>query len=396
VRAKVERFLIRGASRIITPIEEVGNAAILVEGSKIARIGPEGEFGDELPSIDVGGRIVLPGFVDIHVHGGGGADAADGTPEAIAAIARTHARFGTTALLATTVSAPWPQVIKAVRAIREAAGRGVKGGARVLGLHLEGPFLSRERRGAHLPEFLLVPTEALIEEVFEAAGGYWRMVTLAPEVCPPDIIRQLTARGVVVAMGHSNADYERAIAAIREGATHAIHTFNGMSPLHHRQPGLVGAVLTSDQVTAEIIADGVHVHPVVVNLFLRCKGLDKAVLITDAIRAAGLPEGVYEVAGQEVVVKDGAVRRPDGGLAGSILTMNRAVANARKFGGLALREAVKLATLNPARVVGAHDRKGSLEPGKDADLVVVDEALNVYLTMVEGEVVYRAEGSAGD
>ena len=383
------RFLIRGIGRLLTPEEEVRDAALLVEGGRISAIPSARELQGlaDLPSVDVGGATVAPGFIDIHVHGGAGADALDGTQEALRTIASFHAGHGTTALLATVATSPWPEVLSAVEAVAEAAGAPDVRGARILGLHLEGPFLNPARRGAQPLESLLPPTQPLLEEVFQRAGGHWVLVTLAPELWPEELIRFLVERGVTVSLGHTDATWAQARRAIALGARQATHLFNAMRPFHHREPGVVGAVLLEGQVRAEIVADGIHVHPAAIALAARMKGPEGIVLVTDAIRAAGLGDGVYELFGQEVTVSGGEARLSDGTLAGSTLTMERAVANMVRW-GFPLSQAVSMATAVPAAVAGVESRKGRIARGYDADLVVLDDAFTVHLTFVEGRIAF--------
>ncbi|MBI4280509.1 MAG: N-acetylglucosamine-6-phosphate deacetylase [Armatimonadetes bacterium] len=384
------RYLIRGA-RLLTSGQEIVDGAVCVEGSRIIAAGRAADVAEfrSLPALDAGEGILAPGYVDIHVHGGGGADAMDGTVEALATMARLHARHGTTAMLATVATGPWERIVRAVGAVREAAAQPPErwDGAQILGLHLEGPFINPGFKGAHPAEHIRVPTPELVEEIWESAGGTWRLVTLAPERWPAALLRHLMSRGVTVSIGHTAATYEQARAAVDAGARHVTHVFNAMVSWHHRKPGVLGVALTDDRVTAEVIADGIHVHPAGVRLALRAKGRERLVLVTDAVRAAGEPDGTYEMLGRTVVASGGTVALPDGTLAGSALTMARAVANTAAFGGLPLASATALATLNPARVIGADGRKGRLAPGHDADLVVLDADGRVHLTVARGRVI---------
>lgn len=384
-----DRLLIRGIGRLLTPEEEVRDAALLVEEGYISAILSARDLQGlaDLPSVDVGGATVAPGFIDIHVHGGGGADALDGTQEALGTIASFHAAHGTTALLATVATSPWPEVLSAVEAVAEAAGAPDVRGARILGLHLEGPFLNPARRGAQPLESLLLPAQPLLEEVLQRAGEHWVLITLAPELWPEELIRFLVERGVTVSLGHTDATWAQARRSIELGSRQATHLFNAMRPFHHREPGVVGAVLLDGRVRAEIVADGIHVHPAAITIAVRMKGPEGIVLVTDAIRAAGLGDGVYELFGQEVTVSGGEARLADGTLAGSTLTMERAVANMVSW-GFPLREAVSMATAVPAQVAGVGRRKGRIAKGYDADLVVLDDAFTVLLTFVEGRIAF--------
>ncbi len=256
--------------------------------------------------------------------------------------------------------------------------------ARPLGIHLEGPFLSHKRRGVHPPEYLVEPTLEIFERLWQAARGHVRMLTIAPELPGAlEVIAEAARRKVCVSIGHSDAALETARAAVQAGARHATHTFNAMRPLDHREPGILGEVLTSDQLTADIIADGIHLAPEVVQIFLRSKGIERSVLITDAMSAAGMPDGTYQLGPIQVEVKDGRATA-NGSLAGSVLTMDRAVRNVTQFAGWTLQHAVRAATLNPARAAGLASAHGVLAPGAEADLVVLSPSGEVRQTFVHG------------
>jgi N-acetylglucosamine-6-phosphate deacetylase len=373
--------LVLTGARVVTPDEDHASGWVAISEGRIDAVGG---IADAPPpaaqALALDGRIVVPGFVDLHVHGGGGAQFTDGDPDACVRAARFHAAHGTTALLATTVTASPDALLAAVRAIAEA----MAGEPLIVGAHLEGPWLSHERRGAQDPAHLRPPDVAELAELVDAAAGNVRMVSLAPEL-PGAIatIEAAVAAGAVAALAHTDATYDQAIAAVEAGARHAVHTFNGMRPLHHREPGVIGAVLDRSEVTCEVIADGLHVHPAAIRLVARAKG-DGLVLVTDAIEAAGLGDGAYRLGGGVVEVRNGRAVTPEGSLAGSTLTMDAAVRNAHRWLGVDLAAAVALATRHPARVIGLEGRKGRLAPGHDADLVVLDEALRPVATMVGG------------
>ncbi|BAS27138.1 N-acetylglucosamine-6-phosphate deacetylase [Limnochorda pilosa] len=350
-----------------------------------------------LEEIQAEGGYLCPGFVDIHVHGGGGADVMDASPGALRQIARTHARHGTVALLATTVSAPYEHVRRVMEAVQETSD-GLDEGSEILGVHLEGPHLSPRRAGAQNPEYLTPPDPRELEALMERFPGLLAMVTLAPELDgASELIELLHRSGVVPAVGHSDATYEQAVEAFQHGAQHAVHTFNGMNPLHHRAPGVPGAVITTRPVTAELIADGFHVHPGVARLLWQVKGPDRLVLVTDAMRATDLPDGRYELGGLEVEVHAGAARLAGSEtLAGSTLTLERAVRWMANEVGVPLADAVRLASQNPARRLGLGDRLGSLEVGKDGSVVLLDGELRVRLTLHQGWVLYDGQGSEYD
>jgi N-acetylglucosamine-6-phosphate deacetylase len=356
-------LVVRGA-RVLTPAEELVDGWVAVRGGQIEAVG-DGE--PPAAAEAAAGAVVVPGFVDLHVHGGGGEDFMSGDAAAAERAARFHARHGTTGLLATTVSAPREALAGALRGV--AAARDPV----LLGVHLEGPWLSEKRRGAQPAEHLRAPDLGELAELAEA--GPLRMVSLAPELPGAlEAVAAIAAAGAVPALAHTDATYEQAVAAIEAGARHAVHVFNGMRPLHHREPGVLGAVLESG-LSCELILDGHHVHPVAARLLHRLKGAEQTVLITDAIAATGMPDGDHALGGAPIRVTAGRAETLDGHLAGSTLTMDAAVRHAVEWLEFPLAVAVAMASTTPARVIGLADRKGRLAPGFDADLVLLDEAL---------------------
>ena len=362
------------ARQLLTPLERIAEAALVVEDGVIAAVGTRAAM--SLPSaartIDLGDAVLTPGLIDVHVHGGAGHDVMEGDDAALAAMERLMASHGVTSYCPTTMTAPVSDTLASLEklgaAIKRAGVTAHADRARPLGIHLEGPFLSHARPGVHSPMYLQPPSPRIFEPMWEAAGGRVSMLTIAPELGGAlDLIREATRRGIRVSVGHTNADSQQARAGVSAGARHATHTFNAMRRMEHRDPGVLGAILTNDDLTADIIADGLHVEPEIVDLFLRAKGLDRAVLITDATSATGMPDGVYRLGSFEVQVRDGRCEA-HGKLAGSILTMDRAVGNAMKFGHLSFQDGIRLATLNPACVLGIEERKGMLKPGADADI----------------------------
>jgi N-acetylglucosamine-6-phosphate deacetylase len=335
--------------------------------------------------LDFPGMILAPGFIDIHVHGGAGHDVMEADDGALAAIERHMVGHGVTCYLATTVTAPQDKILQALEHLsRSAKNRDDGERACMLGIHLEGPFISHAKRGVHPPENLVPPTPQALENFWQASAGTLRMLTIAPELPGAiETIQRARELGVISSLGHSDANSREANAAVAAGATHATHTFNAMRALDHREPGILGAVLADDRVSADIIADGIHLHPNVVKLFLRAKGHERSILITDAISAAGMPDGRYRLGGFEVEVKDGRCDL-NGKLAGSVLTLDRAVRNVMSFAGWTLQEAVRSVTLNPARLLGITAQRGLLAPGRIADLVVLTPQGDVVKTMVAG------------
>jgi N-acetylglucosamine-6-phosphate deacetylase len=296
---------------------------------------------------------------------------------------------GVTSYFPTTVTAPLDVILQSLERIADgielAAKKPEPGRAQSLGIHLEGPFLSHARRGVHPPENLLEPTVGAFDRFWQAGRGHIRLMTIAPELPgAPELITEATKRGVCISIGHSDADLSAARAGVAAGARHATHTFNAMRPLDHREPGIIGEVLSNSAMTAEIIADGIHVHPDVVRLFLQAKGPERAVLITDGTAAAGMPDGKYWLGSMEVDVKNGKCLH-EGTLAGSVLTLDRAVRNVMAFGGWNLQQSIRAATFNPARVTRAA-KKGRVEPGADADFAVLAADGQVRATITRGVV----------
>jgi len=378
-------------ARVLTPTEVTEAAAIVTDDGRIAYVGPM----DDAPHVvdlrmNMRGRLVVPGFVDVHVHGGNGIRF--GSSDQIAQDLQTYSEWvaskGVTGFLCSIGAPTAAALTQKVRVFADALDAGVEG-AEVLGLHLEGPFLSKEKKGAMNPDWLRQPDRDEAKAVLRAGRGWIRQVTMAPELPGAGEVAALFREaGVVVALGHSNADYETASAALRGKFTHVTHTFNAQRGLHHRAPGVVGAVMASDNVTAELIADTIHVHPAAMKVLLRCLGTDRVVLITDANAAAGLPDGTYGLMTREITVKDGRATLPDGTIAGSTVTLDQCVRNIHQQVGVPLAEAVKMASLNPARAMGFARRLGSIAVGKDANLTVIDEDVNVTMSMVKGRVVY--------
>ena len=366
--------------KIILP-QEVVTGQTLVFDKKIEELDilSPAELPEGTEIIDAAGNYVAPGFINIHIHGCGGADAMDGTLDSLQTMSRLLPRTGVTRFLPTTMTYDEPRLVQALTAIKNA--RGSEPGAKILGANLEGPFISEKYKGAQKACNIQKANSRLLEKF----PGLIRYITLAPETLDSmDFIRQCRKRGILVSLGHSDATYEEAAAAVAAGASHITHLYNAMSPLHHRRPGLVGAALTLP-VACELIADSIHSHPAALKLAWLAKGPDKLILITDSMRACLMPEGVSELGGQTVYVKDGRATLQDGTIAGSIVTMDKALETFRSATGATLPEAIRLVTVNPAKELGLYDELGSLEEGKLADLVLMDEEFHIKRTFVEGK-----------
>lgn len=335
---------------------------------------------------DCQGMVMLPGFIDVHVHGGNGFSMMDATPEALDGMSLFHAQHGTTCFMATTTTAAKQTILQALRNAAEHIGK--TSGAELAGIHLEGPYLDELRRGAQKKEHLQLPTSAEIDELFEAAAGHIRLVTIAPEIAGGmEAVRHIASKGATVSAGHSNATFAQIQAAVRAGVSHTTHHFNGMSPFHHREPGLAGAGLMLDELTTELICDGIHVHPAAVKLMFQTKSPEKVCMITDAVTAAGLPDGAYG----DVIVRSGEVTLKDGStLAGSSLTMLQALKNAMQFTGFPLEKVLPSMTIVPARQMRLDRVKGTLSPGKHADFLLLTPELELLSTHVKGKEVYQA------
>ncbi len=376
------------SSRIITP-DGTRAGVLVVRDGLIEDVLLDGDARRSAAEIDLGDAWLAPGFLDLHVHGGAGAQCNTADPDEIAAVARFHARHGTTGLLATTVAAPLEELESALGAIGRCTSE-VSGGAAVLGAHLEGPFLSEAFPGAMNPEFFLVPAGAAWERLLRDGSQVLSMMTVAPELPGAlELIAGLVEAGVVASLGHTDASYDDTVAAVQVGASAVTHLFNAMRPMHHRDPGIVGAALDLPGLSCELICDGLHVEGPTLRIALRSKGPSGVRLVTDAIEAAGMPDGDYRLGSATVTVRGGRATTPGTErLAGSTLTMAEAVRNAVWMLGVTVEDAVNLASANPARLLGIADRKGAIAAGSDADLVVLGDELDVRGTMVGGAWAY--------
>jgi N-acetylglucosamine-6-phosphate deacetylase len=379
------------ADRAFTPFEEISGAVVVIQGSKIVDVGPRGTL--VLPrgarEISARGKTVVPGFVDVHIHGAGGRDVMEGMPEALEIIAATVARHGTTSMVATTVTASEMETCESVGGIArfilksgQHATRELS--AEIVGIHFEGPFISPARRGVHPAEWIVPPSQAFLSKVLKEARGMGQIMTLAPELPGAlELIAAARRAGLVVSLGHTDANYEQARAAIEAGATHAAHVYNAMRPFSHRGTGVVGAVLTSPKVSAELIADGVHVDEAAMRILIELKKPERVILVSDGISATGMPDGKYRLGMFEVTAKGGVCRNAEGKLAGSTLTLDRALRNIVAL-GVPLGSALRMLTANPAQQIGLGSRKGVLAAGADADLVFLDDKLEISGVMTRG------------
>ncbi len=331
---------------------------------------------------------LAPAFFDVHIHGAAGHDAMEATSGALTAMGRFLASRGTCSFLATTVTAPFDATLRAVSGLAKLiAQEPAEAAARPLGIHLEGPFLSHAKRGVHPPQFLLAPDIAIFDKLFEAAEGQVRLMTLAPELPGAvELASHATRRGVRVSLGHSNATAAETRAAIAAGASSATHTYNAMRTLDHREPGILGETLTDDRLFAELICDGIHSMPEMAQLWWRAKGPERAILVTDAMSAAGMPDGEYRLGGLTVQVAQGRATT-DGLLAGSVLTLDRALANFLKFTGATVEQGLRLLTKNPAAMTGLETETGRVSVGRPANLVAVSSEGDLEASVLHGELV---------
>lgn len=377
-------------AQAVTPQGTINNATIVIENGRIASIStqrvqpPAGA-----PWLDAQGNLVLPGFIDLHIHGGRGFDVMDGTVEAVHGLTSHLAAHGVTGFLVTTVTASFSDTMAAARVVREARAL-PNPGAEILGMHLEGPYINVARRGAQNPAFICPPSITEIDQVIAASGDSVRLVTLAPEIPGAhDLVAHLRQRGIIASMGHTDATYDQAMAGLDAGFSHVTHLYNAMRPFGHRDPGIIAAALTDVRPMVEIIADGLHVHPAAVRLLVQAHGTEHVVLISDAVRGASLPYGCYRMGGQDIWTSEKGARTADGYLAGSLLTLETALRNVMSWTGLSLHEALAMTSLNQARELKLDARLGSVETGKDASLAICTPALEALATFVGGRLVHN-------
>jgi len=375
--------------KIVTPFRIIERGSILVEGRKITAIGGTREVSipSKVKAYDCEGMMLTPGFIDLLVHGGGGHGFADMSDAAVSNISSFFFSHGTTGMLAALYSKPEKDMIKDVSRIAEYCDNSK--GSNVWGIHLEGPFINQDLHGAMNAGYFWKPSIENWQKLYDHSKGFIRLMTIAPELPNADQVMRIAAQNdVVLSIGHSAATYQEVLYAIDNGAAHVTHMFNAMKPFHHREPGVVLAALLQNELKVELIADGIHVHPAVMKLMYRIKGDGGILLITDAIRACGMPDGPYSFMDQKIVVKDRRAFLEDGTLAGITLIMEQAVKNMVQMVDVPLTDAVRMASLNGAKVLGLEHQKGILAVGKDADLVVLDRNFEVQMTVYEGSIKF--------
>lgn len=370
--------------RIINEGKIIEGKNVIIDGSKIVSISDHIPEGAE--AIDARGNFVSPGFIDIHIHGAQGCDTMDGKFESTNTISKAIAKHGVTSFLSTTMTVCPDEIKNALKNARYCMDKGLDG-ANILGVHLEGPFLSKDAKGAHDEKYIMEPG---IDSFINLAGDYLsviKTVTIAPEIKGAlDLIKFMTGHGIVATMGHSTATYDQAMSGIANGVSHATHLYNAMRGFNHREPGVVGAIFDS-RITTEFIADGIHLHFAAIRIALAVKGYENCALITDAMKACCMEDGKYSLGGLDVYVKDGAARLSNGTLAGSTLTIDRAVRNVVKNTNLNMAEVVYMATVVPARVIKVGSEKGHIKPGYDADITIFDDDVNIKQVIVGGKVL---------
>lgn len=398
------------AKRLYAPEEIPGPVAVVLENAKIRDVWRETDaeaaklrVAEHIPGVvaevtDLGLWSLAPGYIDLHIHGFRGHDVTTGTLEDVETMARELPRTGVTSFFPTIATISRADTAQQVSMVAAAAGKqGHSASAEILGIRLEGPFISRTKKGAQYAPAIRPPDPTEMKELAATGHSWVRIVDYAPEEDEGGrFLEMLVQLGILACIGHTAATYEQTITAIDEGARHSTHLFNAMPPLEHRAPGVLGALLTDQRPTLEFIVDGIHVHPAVIKLALAARGIRDIALVTDAVAPAGLPEGEYEFVGRKVVVREGAVRLADGSLAGSVLTLDRAVRNMVAFAERGWSEAISMATSTPARIAGVDAHKGSIVPGGDADLVALNDQGFVQRTWVRGLLAYQRTANSKD
>lgn len=365
---------------------DISKINIVIEGSKITEI--TNAIPPDANILNADGMYISPGFIDIHTHGAGGYDTMMGNYEAINNFSKTLARYGVTSFLPSTMTAPIEDIQRAVTAVKEAMTKDTDG-SKIAGIHLEGPFINEKLKGAHPAQYILPPSVQLFKKLVNGYEEIVKNITIAPEIDGAfELSSYLSQKSINVSIGHTNADYNTAKTSTLYGFSHATHTFNGMRGFHHREPGILGAVMDLDNITAEVIADGIHSSFASIRILIKCKGIDKILLVTDSMMATGLADGEYNLGTQSVFVKEGQARLADGTLAGSTLTLNKAVKNIVDYCKIPLPDAIRMASYNPANKIGLK-YKGMIAPGFDADIAILDKELNTNYTIVDGKIVYK-------
>jgi N-acetylglucosamine-6-phosphate deacetylase len=366
-------------------LNTIENGSLLIENGKIKEINPVNCSDENV--LDADGLYLSPGFIDVHIHGAGGFDTMDGTSESINTIAKTILKHGTTSFTPTTMTVSTDAIRKSLEVIKKLKEEGSEG-AHVLGVHLEGPFVSHKAIGAQNPDYLLTPSIPVYNDMVKDYEDTIVSITLAPEVDgAKELIKYLSNKGVICSLGHTNATYEEVMDAIECGASHSTHLFNAMTPLNHRNPGVVGAIFDSN-ITTETISDGIHISYPALRIAYKQKGTDNVLLISDAMMACCMPNGEYSLGGQKVIVNNGEARLENGALAGSVLTLDKAVRNVYKNSNLPLNEVIKMATYNGAKHCKVQDHKGLIKEGYDADLILFDDDINIKKVFVLGKEIY--------
>ncbi|AWX57734.1 N-acetylglucosamine-6-phosphate deacetylase [Brevibacillus brevis] len=384
-----QEYALKG--NLVADGHELHNGLVVVGNGTISYAGKADAYGKALPDhvMTVEDGWICPGFVDMHMHGIDGYDTMDGTPESLQAISTALARHGVTSFLATTMTAPYDQLEKVLVNIAQNSREGLPG-AQAIGIHLEGPWINPRYKGAQKEENIAIPKLDAVQKLYGLSEGLIKVVTIAPEQPEAlEAIAWLKERDVIVSAGHTGATFAQATEAVDAGVRHFTHCFNAMTGLHHREPGVVGAAMYHEQLSTELIADGIHVHPAVMKILYRVKTAERLALVSDSMRAAAMGEGTYDLGGQEVHVQDNQAKLADGTLAGSILTLNRAVGNMVTLSGVSLPDAVEMASLTPASILGIGERKGRLAVGYDADITVLNSQFDVTMTFVAGKEVYH-------
>lgn len=375
--------------RLITPEQVLNGYCVVVNHGIITGIDLEKNINlesvDEI--VDGLGNYLSPGFIDIHNHGNSGFDFMDATEKAIDEIGRYHLQNGVTSYLGTVLTQSYENMMKAVLNIANYDKK--ENISQILGAHLEGPFFSISKKGAQPEDFIKEPDLDFIKNILDISRNKLKMVSIAPEKNGASkLISKLKENNITVAMAHSNATYDETMNGIEHGATVATHLYNGMRSFNHREPGIIGASLDDERVFCEIIYDRIHIHDAAVKIALKLKGTDKTILVSDAMRAAGIEDGMYELGGQKVTVKEKAARLEDGSLAGSTLNLRDAVYNIVKYLNVPVCEAVKMASLSPAKAIGEDKNKGSIEIGKDADMIIFDDDINISAVIIAGKMLH--------